>query len=109
MTFLKKEKTFELEGIFGDLDYGYFNLILKYYHIRSFNEELLKGLFENNKLEILSHEIESQGNNKYAHKIIFDNGKELEVVFKNLELKITDDISKNYKRVSCKLLIDEKG
>ena len=30
-TFLKKENLFELEGIFGDLNFGYFGLTLKYY------------------------------------------------------------------------------
>ena len=89
------------------MDFGYFSLILKYYHVRSLDEDILRDTFESKKLEILSHEIESQGKNNYSHKMIFDNCKEFEVVFKNLELRIIDSVSKSYERVNCKLLIDE--
>ncbi len=108
VTFLKKENLFELEGIFGDLNFGYFGLTLKYYEIKLLSQDLLKSIFENKNLEILSNEIEKLNRQKYSHQIIFDNGHEFEIEFKNLELRLINESSESYQRVNCKLLIDEK-
>ncbi len=104
ISFLKKENAFELEGVFGDLGFGYFGLTLKYNDVIPLNEALLKSTFEDKRLEILSNEIEILDENKYSHKIIFDNGKEFEIKFKNLELKIIESRPESYKRINCKLI-----
>ena len=68
----------------------------------------MKSIFENKNLEILSNEIEKLNRQKYSHQIIFDNGHEFEIEFKNLELRLINESSESYQRVNCKLLIDEK-
>ncbi len=98
--FYVKEGVLEFSGIFGDLQIGYFGLNIKYFDVYKMDTAFLKSLFYKEKAEILYDEIEILPDNKYSHKLIFTNGKEMEIIFNDIELKITNEIPANYKKES---------
>ncbi len=103
--FLENEEALQIDGVFGDLSFGYFNLRIKYYNIIKINKNILKQLFENTKLEVLSDEVKILASEQYSHRIVFSTGKEIEVIFKNLLLEIGNEVSENFRNNRCTLKI----
>ena len=99
--FFENQRKIIISGIFGDLEFGYYTLKLKYMDIQLKNLKLMKDIFSNKKLEILFNEIEVLHSNIYSHKFLFSSEKEIEIIFQNLELEIINDIPDNYKISKC--------
>ncbi len=104
VTYVKSKKFLELSGIFGDLQFGYYNLIIKYLNINHFEKKYLEEILNNND-EILRDEIEKLSNSNYSHKFIFNSGNEFEIVFSDIELYFRNSSSKEYKKKKCKINI----
>ena len=96
---------FMLEGIFGDLQIGYFFLKIKYLNIFPIFNSHLISVFKNKTLEILSDEIEIVQEGHYIHKLLFSTKQEIEIAFKDLAIEIRSSSPQNYKKKLCKLKI----
>jgi hypothetical protein len=102
--FNEKNKFLVLSGIFGDLEFGYYSLEIKYIH--SFiDKELLTQVFFNKEVEIIRDEIEMLSDNQFSHSIIFSSKDDIKISFSNLEIKIIDTIATEYNVKKCKLNI----
>jgi len=101
--FFKDKLSIELSGIFGDLQFGYYKLDIKYFNIDYIENEILKNIFFNKNIKILSDEIELLINDRFSHKFFFDTDKEIEIIFSNIKICISDASKKDYKNVICKV------
>lgn len=99
--FFEHEKNLILEGIFGDLQSGYFFLSAKYSNVRNMSKEVLVNLFDKKKLEIIRDEIELLSPNTYSHKIIFSSKIEIDVIFSDIQLNIKNSSQLHYKSQNC--------
>ncbi|MBU4510158.1 hypothetical protein KJ830_03815 [bacterium] len=105
IVYFRSQKILEINGIFGDLQFGYYNLKIKYYGINEINTKILKMIFNDKKVEILKDEIEMLNSQQYSHRIIFSIGEEIEILFKDLSIEIIDEKAENYKKENCNLKI----
>lgn len=92
-----------LEGLFGDLQAGYFVLEIKYIRVSPLDIDLLYSTFDEQKVEVLSDEIECISDNRYAHRFLFSTNNEFEIVFEDIKMSITSIDAKHYARNVCKL------
>jgi hypothetical protein len=97
----RKNNVLEIEGVFGDLLFSYYNLNLKYNILESIKLINLNEMFSGNKMEILNDEIEIISDEKFSHKFLFDTYQELEILFTDVEMKIKNESSKNFKHQKC--------
>jgi hypothetical protein len=76
----------EIHVVSGDLQVGYNEVCLKYYGVTIIQSmgNRLSSIFRDD-VEILYDEIALE-DNLYSHSLIFSNKKELEIVFKELEV-----------------------
>jgi hypothetical protein len=89
-----------LEGIFGDLQTGYFSMEIKYIDIKEIDSTTFAGL-KDKKIEILSHEFEAVSDKRYVHRMIFSPGDELEIVFSDISINIQNLEPTAYKKSEC--------
>lgn len=92
-----------LKGVFGDLQVGYFLLEIKYLKVQNLHDEFLKNVFKNQRIEILSHEIEMLSKEHYSHRMIFNTRNEIEIIFSDMQLKLQNTTQKKYFKSKCKL------
>ncbi len=83
--YYKDQKSLELEGIFGDLEMGYFFLHLVYQNLECSN---LEAIFDGSVFEIIFDEVEWLENKRYAHRMRFCTGKDLDLEFSDLVIKV---------------------
>jgi hypothetical protein len=95
-----------IEGIFGDLQVGYFNLKLRYLNTYKLEEDILYSVFRDQKVEILSDEIELISKDFYSHRMLFSTNKEIEITFSDMEIKISSSIPESYKKEFCQIIFD---
>ena len=105
VAFIKKKKILNLNGIFGDLEVGYFLLKISYLYSCNIDASLLSHFFENQEVEILSDEIEMLEEKLFSHRMLFSNRKYIEIQFKDIEIAIQNESCQNYKSVVCALNI----
>lgn len=92
----RNNSTMDLFIRIGDLQSGYEDLEIKYLNI-SFNnlsDNILKDIIDNEDFEILYDEISLKGKD-FLHCILFENHKEIELLFGSLEIfkkKVPDRI-----------------
>jgi len=103
VSFFKKSKTLIMQGVFGDLEVGYFLLSIKYNNVSKVDRKLLVKIFENKEAEILSDEIEYLSDGNISHKMIFSTKKEIDIQFEDIELDIRNAISSDYDQIPCAL------
>lgn len=95
-----------IEGIFGDLQAGYFTLKIKYLNVLNLEEMKTFSSLQEEKLEILSDEIEMKSTNNFAHRILFSNKKEIEFLFEDLVIEMANASAKLYTKVHCQVKIE---
>lgn len=89
----KRAKTIKMNCLLGDLQSGYFLLSAKYSEADLLSDFSIKSL-DNNNIEVLSNEFELLSNEKYSHKILFSNRKEIEITFSKVVFSIQDITSR---------------
>lgn len=99
-----KTKICKINCLLGDLQTGYFILNVKYSDAELLSNFNIKS-FHNQNIEILSDEFELLSCQKYSHKILFLNKKEIEIQFSSVEIFIKDTFARvQYK---CKVQSDD--
>jgi hypothetical protein len=106
LTYFSNRNELILEGIFGDLQIGYFFLKIKYLNLINFDIQHLKNIYSNGFIQILSDEIELLFDKRYCHRMFFSNKNEFEINFSSIELEIIDAISNDYNIQNCLLKIE---
>lgn len=99
--FYKQSNMLTIYGIFGDLQIGYFLLELSYMQVQNIQPDKLERIFKNQNIEILSDEFELLNTDLFAHRMLFSNGNEIEYIFKNIEIKMSNVIPEYYKKEDC--------
>jgi hypothetical protein len=99
--FMRDKKQLIIKGIFGDIELNYFMLEIKYSNVFNLDAGLLKPIFQNQEIEILSDEIEILSENLFSHRMLFSTQKDIDIQFEEIELKIQNTNPKNYKKVLC--------
>ncbi|PCI91631.1 hypothetical protein COB11_08285 [Candidatus Aerophobetes bacterium] len=92
-----------LNGIFGDLEIGYFSLRISYLELFSFESNYLEAIKEKPFLEILSDEIDITVDSQYLHRILFSSYDEIEIQFSSLSIELSEADSKDYKKQKPKI------
>ena len=95
------DKIFIMYLIGGDNQVGYFFLNIKYFNISKVNSTNIKKLFYHKKIEVLYDEIERLSENLFSHRLIFDQEGEIEIIFKNIEITISNADSSDYVLSNC--------
>lgn len=103
--FDKKNNILEIYGIFGDLQFGYFNLGLRYFNVDAINISKVHEIFLNKNIEILNDEIEILSEEKFSHRFIFQTKQEFEILFTDIEITVTNASSKEHKMEICLLKV----
>ena len=98
VSFIQNQGSLLLDGIFGDLQTGYFFLEIRYLGVSVLSEEILRSIFKDQVLEILSDEIEFFSENHFSHKMLFSSKKEIDVQFKDIQILIRNATSKDYRK-----------
>lgn len=105
VSYSSEGNSLSIEGIFGDLQVGYFILELLYSNVSKLEKDVLSSVFKGQKLEVLSDEIELISKNLHAHRILFSTNKEIEITFSDMKIKINNSSSENYKKEPCTLMV----
>ncbi|MCB1108633.1 MAG: hypothetical protein KDK44_03170 [Chlamydiia bacterium] len=101
--FSQQKRQLELEGVFGDLEMGYCLIHLIYIDCSASS---LSDVFDGSRQEIIFDEVESLGDHRFAHRMRFDSGKDLDLEFSDLEIKIkSTDTMQRLVEKPCKLSI----
>lgn len=101
VSYIQNEGSLLLDGIFGDLQTGYFFLQIRYLGVSGLSEEVLRAIFKDQVLEILSDEIELFSENYFSHKMLFSSKNEIDIQFKDIQIGIRTATSKDYKKYAC--------
>lgn len=101
VSFIKDEGCLLLDGIFGDLQMGYFFLEIRYLGISGLSEDVLNKIFKNQELEILSDEIEFIYDKHFSHKMLFSSKNDIDLQFTDIQIVIRNATPKDYKKYSC--------
>ena len=96
-----------LEGVFGDLQVGYFSLKVNYINVSNINTDVLISNFRNQKVNVLSDEIEMISKNRFSHKMFFSTKKETEILFEDMEIAIRSEDQENFKTELCQIEVLE--
>lgn len=96
-----EKKSLRIEGIFGDLQTGYFKLKIEYLNISEPDINDLKTIFEGRTIEIISDEIELVSQRLFSHRLLFSTKKEIEIRFSDIEIKINSASTESYKKEIC--------
>jgi hypothetical protein len=99
--FNQKENALLLEGIFGDLQSGYYFLELKYIGISGLSTELLASCFRDQEIQVLSDEIEFISQNHFSHKFLFSTKRDIDIQFNDLQIGMRNAMPKDYKKTCC--------
>lgn len=102
----KNRSLFHVEGIFGDRQFGYYCLFIKYKKTSKINTRLFLDRFNNKINEILATEV-LLNNKLFVHNMMFTSRHEMKIEFQDLEFKIQNSNSLNYKKRKCKVTISE--
>lgn len=101
VSFIQDENLLLLNGIFGDLQNGYYFLEIKYVSISGLNTEELTSIFKDQEIVILSDEIEFFSDNFFSHKMLFSTKKDINIQFKDIQIVIRNATPKDYKKSCC--------
>ncbi len=94
VSFNKKENVAVFELLCGDLQIGYFSLILTYLRIHKIDLEL----FEKKPFRILGDEFEAlEDNQTYSHKMFFSDRSETEIIFEDVSFQVHKKQPVDYK------------
>ena len=105
-TFSESKKHLKLNGIFGNKQYGYYELVIIYYKTQKVTPKLLDEAFTNRFIQLLYDEIEISAKKSFLHKMIFENSTEFEVDFKDVGLQIFNKSQKDYIPQKCQIIIE---
>lgn len=100
----KDQKILILEGVFGDLEVGYFSLEFKYRNACVSDMDNLMSIFNNQRVEILRDELEILSNNYYSHKMIFSMKKEIDVIFEDVSIHLENKKPVDYDINFCEFI-----
>jgi hypothetical protein len=84
----------------GNLQSGYFIIILKYVQVEilKMNNKINSGDF----LEIITNELEIIEKRMFSHKILFSNKNEIEIIFHDLTIHLSNKTPEDYEKVILK-------
>jgi hypothetical protein len=105
VSFIPDKKALIIKGVFGDLELGYSVLEIKYLMVSNVNVDLLISIFKNQEIEILSDEIEILTEHLFSHRILFSTQKDIDIQFKDIEIKVQNSTPKNYKKLCCQFKV----
>lgn len=109
ITISPSKKALTLEGIFGDLDWGYFDLRIDYKVVTEFSTENIKDKLGDQHLEIIRDELElvkKENEPTYIHSFIFSNKIEFQIEFYDCALAISNADQKKYTKKRCCVKIE---
>ncbi len=101
VSYFSEKKSLKIEGIFGDLENGYFKLEVKYLNISEPKIRVLKTIFEQQTIEVISDEIELVSPRLFSHRFLLSTKKKIEIRFSDIEIKINNASSESYKKETC--------
>lgn len=105
ITLFSDQDVLILNGVFCDIQSGYYFLDIQYRNTSSLNIQNLTDVFNCKKLEILSDEIELISEKNFSHRIIFTSKKEIEIAFEDVQISLRNATSNDYKNSCLKLEI----
>lgn len=105
LSFNLHKKKLILRGVFGDLEFGYFILEIKYLNVYNLDVSIFNSIFKNQQIEILSDEIEVLKESLFSHRLLLSTHEDIDIQFEDIEIKIQNTISKNYKKLSCQFKV----
>lgn len=104
-SFIKDQNIFVIEGVFGDLQSGYYLLEIKYVNISKLSEDVLVSVFKDQEIEVLSDEIEVFPENYFSHRMLFSTKKEINMAFKDIQIVIRNAAPKDYTKSYCQFKV----
>jgi len=103
--FVQDKKLLSLNGIFGDLESGYFFLEIKYLKVSNPDVDLLTSVFSNQETVILSDELELLTEGLFSHRMFFSTKQDVDIQFNDIEITIKNATPKDYKKLCCQFKV----